>query len=131
MTNLSLPALTYANLDRLLGKRASKTIGYATVVHRAPHLTDSFGKHLVVTHHGNQIASLTSYNVVAVSKAGWDSNTTAHRLHRILKDNGIAESVGVRKGCVSILRDRAIRPLLSGVWAIWKNGSLVESSLDS
>ncbi len=130
MTNLSLPTLTYANLDRLLGNRASKTIGYATVVHRAPHLTDSFGKSLVVTHHGNQIASLTSTNVVAVSKAGWNSNTTAHRLHRVLKDNGIAESIGVRKGSVSVIRDRAVRPMPYTGWVVWSDGSLLESTLN-
>jgi hypothetical protein len=124
MTNLSLPTLTHANLNRLLGKRQNKTIGYATVAVQQ-------GAGISIYHHNNAIALLGMDGMVAISKGGWDSNTTAHRLHRILKDNGIAESVGVRKGCVSVLRDRAIRPLLSGVWAIWKNGSLVESSLNS
>ena len=91
MSNLKLPTLTYGNLDRLLGTKPSRELAYATTAER-------LGDSIIVRHHGSPIVSLTEGQLIAVSKAGYNSSTTTRRLHQALKDNNIVEGIGIRQG---------------------------------
>ena len=88
MSNLSLPTMSFPNLERLLDKRTSLTLGYATTATRDPHK-----RTIHVLHHGNEIARLTPMTLW-VSNAGYSSSTTRSRLNKILLANGIPFSVG-------------------------------------
>lgn len=90
MSNLKLPTMTHANLRKLLGKRPSIKLAYATEAH-AEHGSDRIS----VTQHDNVIAVLTG-DTLYVDNCGYDSATTANRLRKILHDNGLDYYVRIR-----------------------------------
>jgi hypothetical protein len=85
MSNLNLPTMTPLNLAKLIRPGQSKTVAYATTI-------DNVGGSFYVSHHGNHIAMIGTWEVI-VSNAGWGSSTTRTRLNAILHDNGIRASV--------------------------------------
>lgn len=106
MSNLTLPAMTYESLDRVLGTASQKKLAYATTAHRT---SDS----IIVCHHGNRIATLTSQGVVDIEHAGWNSVTTANRCNRILLDNapGTDYRIAIRRGILSVTMGTAHKRL--------------------
>lgn len=109
MTNLKLPSLNYPELAELLRNRGSweVTIGYktkATLWHTSPGYPE-----IEVLHHGNEIASIEPYKIW-LSNAGWHSATTADRLNRIAKDNGLPIRVTILDGLTTV-RDLNLVPL--------------------
>ena len=92
MSNLTLPTLTYDNLNRLLGNRDAKNVAYATAAIR-----EESGA-ITITHHHNPIARLDSKGYIQVSNAGWHSPTTTARIHAVLTDNGTGWGCGIKGG---------------------------------
>lgn len=86
MSNLSLPKMTYATLsarihnDRAAGRYGVRKIAYETTIERLDNGA------VLVRHHGNPIAEI-GLHYFTLSGSGWNSRTTADRLHRILADN--------------------------------------------
>jgi hypothetical protein len=122
MSNLKLPTLTYGNLDRLLGNKQGTALAYATTAER-------LGDSIIVRHHGSPIVSLTE-GIVALSKAGYNSQTTTQRLHKVLKDNNIIEGIGIRQGITSVLLGSKSTPMPRDRWVIWANGELQTNTLN-
>lgn len=105
MSNLKLPNLSYSNIRAILadsGKSRVK-IAYATEVMQEP-----LG--VAVLHHGNIIARVyPPAGTLTVDTCGWDSVTTAARLDKVLRDNGVPYRVAIRKGETRLLtRELAI-----------------------
>lgn len=91
MSNLKLPTMTHKNLSKMLGKRPSLKLAYATEAHKE-HGSDI----ITVTQHGNVIATLTP-QTVHIDNCGYDTTTTATRLRKILSDNGITYYVRIKQ----------------------------------
>lgn len=72
-----LPRLTFDNLSG-----ANRTIGYATTARDT-------ASGVEIAFHGNVIAIFHGSGDVEIPYTGWDSSTTASRIHKVLKDNGI------------------------------------------
>lgn len=72
-----LPKLTFNNLTGV-----NRTIGYATTARNTEGTVE-------VAYHGNVIAVLFDSGDVEIPYTGWDSATTANRVHKVLQDNGI------------------------------------------
>lgn len=97
MSNLKMPTMTLDALKtRTKGRDAN--IAYKT---RAVWHTDMGGVIVAIEHHGNVIATM-SPNSLIVTGAGWNSVTTANRLHKILRDNNVSARVFVKAGQMTI-----------------------------
>lgn len=91
MSNLKLPNLSYKELSKLPEGKQRK-IAYAT------HALNQNGR-VIVYHHHHPIGVIEK-NKVLISKCGYNSNTTTHRLDRILLDNfGYESSAGGVRVC--------------------------------
>lgn len=104
MSNLKLPTLNYAALDRLMRNRhgnpvAGKTLAYATTCQRVNLHSEIGGEgdYYIIQHHGSSIAQVSRYDV-EVTNAGWHSRTTMDRLSRILHDNNTGWGCGIKGG---------------------------------
>jgi hypothetical protein len=97
MSNLTLPVMTYDNLSHVLGGRWHKQVAYATSIERV-------GSAIYVKHHENVIAVLEPDSVY-VTKCGWDSDTTANRLRKILSDNRVPFTVRIRQYSMYLLEN--------------------------
>lgn len=109
MSNLNLPKLTYANLATLTRGRIDRVkLAYETTAERSTYGTwDTF----LIRHHGNVIAEIGP-DSFTLDNAGWNSRTTADRLHRILKDNDANYSATCRQSRIEIRRnDKVVRVL--------------------
>lgn len=84
MTNLIFPNASYESLMRQLEPTGGEVKKIAYKTHAAIDLQDN----VVIWHHENPIA-LIGRDSVRLSNAGWTSKTTADRLHRIARDNGV------------------------------------------
>lgn len=94
MSNLKLPTLTYSKLDRLLGSKETKRIGYETYAYRG---TDTS---ICITHHGTTIATVGSQDgtdFVSID-VHYASTTTTARQTKVLRDNGVPFGIAIRQG---------------------------------
>lgn len=84
MTNLIFPNASYESLMRQLEPTGGevKRIAYKT------HAAIDRQVNVAIWHHDNPIA-LIGRDSVRLSNAGWTSKTTADRLNRIARDNGV------------------------------------------
>ena len=84
MTNLIFPNASYESLMRHLEPTGGevKKIAYKT------HAAIDRRVNVSIWHHGNPIA-LIGKDSVRLSNAGYHTRTTADRLHRIARDNGV------------------------------------------
>jgi len=117
MSNLTLPPLTFARLWSLLELNSAKVkrshgalkIGYETTIRHG------YDKQPEVNlyHHGNLIAVI-GIGRIHLSTAGWNSSTTAQRLHKVLTDNEIGSEfgIGVRQGVISVLNAKR-KPIMA------------------
>jgi hypothetical protein len=98
MSNLSLPKMTYANLNSVLGstKWGRAQLAYATTIER---VNDA----IYVKHHENVIAVLEPDSVY-VTNCGYETSTTANRLRKILSDNSIPFSVRIKQFSMRLIR---------------------------
>lgn len=94
MSNLKLPRMTFANLSTKAkaGKRVK--IAYATEI-------ACNADEVMVYHHGNHIATLGK-DFTLLTNAGWNSRTTANRLHTIAMDNGAGFGIGIKGGLMEV-----------------------------
>ena len=90
--------MNHENLTALMGNRKARTIAYKTTAAFSP-----MG-FIEIQHHGNDIA-LIGPNQVWVTTAGWSTQTTIARLHKILGDAlpGTGYAVGIRNGQARLL----------------------------
>lgn len=89
MSNLALPNLSFASLDRKLTSHqptTRKKLGFETYGIR--HALSDGSSYVKITHHGSTIAHL-SEGSVSITDAGWASSTTIARLHKVMVDNGL------------------------------------------
>jgi hypothetical protein len=86
MTNLKLPTMTIENLKRVRPRDGK--IGYATDI-----MWNADRTKVGIYHHQSLIAvidesgHLGHQRIISFSNGGWDSKTTIHRLHLILREN--------------------------------------------
>lgn len=110
MSNLKLPRMTYDSLKLGIEQRRTRnpdtpmTLAYATTAEYYYEYGDEF---IGIRHHGNAIAQVGP-DRLDLTTAGWDSVTTANRLHKILGD--FREGVGPMRYSVGVFKGRtAIR----------------------
>lgn len=80
MSNLKLPNMSHRSLWELTAG-GGRRLAYKTWARR-------HNDAVVVTHHQSDIAHIEPYEIT-ITSAGWDSLTTAARLHAVLRDNGV------------------------------------------
>lgn len=116
MSNLNLPKLTYANLATLTRARTDRVkLAYETTAERIKASNGASWDTFLIRHHGNVIAEIGP-DYMTLDNGGWNSRTTANRLHTILKDNGINYSAR----CCKLTRQDDYARI-----AIWRNGKPV------
>ncbi|ABE67743.1 hypothetical protein Wildcat_163 [Mycobacterium phage Wildcat] len=119
MTNLQLPAMTYANLHALAnGSRTWVKIAYATWVRETTEGHAVPVPAIEVRHH-NTVIAIVSSRQTWVSNGGYVTRTTANRLDRILFANtGI--HVGIKNGSMEFrYRDGRTLPWLNSDYAFY------------
>lgn len=94
MSNLKLPTMSYESLFKLAPTNGDwKKIAYATFVRRGT----IGGSVIQVKHHETVIANLTK-EFFEIHNGGYNTPTTANRLNRIVRDNGITDRwVGIKQ----------------------------------
>ena len=116
MSNLNLPRMTYANLATLMRLRFGQfKLAYETTAERIKASNGAPWDTFLIRHHGNEIAEIGP-DYMTLDNGGWNSRTTANRLHTILKDNDINYSVR----CCKLTRQDDYAQI-----AIWRNGKPV------
>lgn len=97
MSNLNLPELTFGNLARLLAEPAAIRRNSVELAYKTDAYWSQVNRELVILHHDNEIARLFSDGRITLSHAGWDSSTTANRLHKLTRDNKLNLGVAIRQ----------------------------------
>ena len=122
MSNLKLPTLTRANLisEYRLVNSKPVTLAYAT---QARLTIDGA---VQIAHHGSTIATLHKDGSIELDTAGYDSMTTAARLHKVVVDNGTPWKVGIRQGETWLLNREAQKVRELSTARIGKSGELLE-----
>lgn len=90
MSNLKLPVMTFDALAKNVKPGQTRKLAYATEAYRS-----EAGDTIKVKQHGNTIAVL-SHKSVFVDNCGWDTNTTATRIRKVLDDNSIPYYVRIK-----------------------------------
>lgn len=96
MSNLNLPTLTVANLNNLRHNDNRRNLAFATVSHRFWD-DNSADYGYMIQHHRSIIADIR-LDRIAIGNAGWHSRTTADRLNRVLRHNGVPGHVRILQG---------------------------------
>lgn len=86
MSNLNLPTMTFLNLSTICNPSGRQhTLAYATTAEYVPE-DGSTDAYVVIRHHGTVVAEIAR-GWVFVTNAGFTSQTTRGRIHKILTDN--------------------------------------------
>lgn len=98
MSNLSLPSMTHRNLTAMLKPGKVKTLAFETTAYAGADGS------VAVAHHGTRIATISAHSI-QITNAGWSSQTTRARIHKVLTDNSTGFSLG-QKNFEQVLTER-------------------------
>ena len=109
MSNLILPEFSFNSMLKIVGRGKTKRVAYKTDC-----AVDIEYRDYTIAHHGTLIAHVSenvdgSFNKIELSNGGWDSRTTAARLHAIVSAY-TDYAVGITGG-KTVLRDENRRDI--------------------
>lgn len=100
MSNLNLPSLKHSDLRKFLGTRPSCKLAFAT------YALNVHGSDVIQIKHHDSIIAEIQPDHIELDNHGFESQTTAARMDRVLRDNGFNYRIAIRQREMSLLDNR-------------------------